>query len=143
MRKKKEEKRNKEVKFVIPLNVPNKCNVIYSEDAMKPAIEEYLEKNKGKAMLGSLNPNLEHYSTVSSFINVSHQITDLKIEDDGIYGRALLLDTPMGKVVQGLNDESSLTFAPNVIGHIKTEKQDDGSWCQKVIDCSIISIDII
>lgn len=143
MKKKKEEKRNKEVKFVIPLNVPNKCNVIYSEDAMKPAIEEYLEKNKGKAMLGSLNPNLEHYSVVSSFINVSHQITDLKIENGGIYGRALLLDTPMGKVVQGLNDKTSLTFAPNVIGHIKTEKQDDGSWCQEVIDCSIISIDII
>lgn len=104
MRKKKEERKNKEVTFVIPLDVPNKCNVIYSEKAMKPAVEEYLEKHKGKAML---------------------------------------FDTPIGKIVQGLKDEQSFTFAPNIIGNVKTEKQSDGTYCRTVMDCSIISIDIV
>lgn len=143
MRKKKEERKNNEVTFVIPLDVPNKCNVIYSEKAMKPAVKEYLEKHKGKAMLGSLNPGLEHCSTITSFLNVSHQITNLKVEDGSIHGKAVLLDTPMGKIVQGIKDESSLTFAPNIIGNVKTEKQSDGTYCRTVIDCSIISIDIV
>ena len=143
MRKKsKEEKRNRDVTFTIPLNVPNKYGVIYTEDAMKTAVEDYLEKHKGKPMLGCLNPGMSRASMVPSFLNVSHKITGLEVRDGSIYGKAILLDTPMGKIVQDLKD-SSLTFAPNIIGTVKTEKNEDGTWQQRVMDCSIVSIDII
>lgn len=141
-KKRKEEKRNSDVTFTIPLNVPNKYGVIYTEDAMKTAVEEYLEKHKGKPMLGCLNPGMSRASMVLSFLNVSHKITGLEVKDGSIYGKAILLDTPMGKIVQDLKD-SSLTFAPNIIGTIKTEKNEDGTWQQRVMDCSIVSIDII
>lgn len=141
-KKRKEEKRNSDVTFTIPLNVPNKYGVIYTEDAMKTAVEDYLEKHRGKVMLGCLNPGMSHTSVVTSFLNVSHQITDLEVKDGSIYGKAILLDTPMGKIVQDLKD-SSLTFAPNIVGTVKTEKKEDGTWQQRVMDCSIISIDII
>lgn len=141
MRKKnKEERRNSDVTFTIPLNVPNKYGVIYKEDAMKTAVEDYVEKHKGKPMLGCLNPGMSRASMVTSFLNVSHKITGLKIKDGGICG--ILLDTPMGKIVQDLKD-TSLTFAPNIIGTVKTEKKEDGTWQRIVMDCSIVSIDII
>ena len=143
MRKKnKKEKRNSDVTFTIPLNIPNKYSVIYTEDAMKTAVEDYLEKHKGKAMLGCLNPGMSHASMVTSFLNVSHQITDLEVKDGCICGKAILLDTPMGKIVQDFKD-SSLTFAPNIIGTVKTERNEDGTWQRRVMDCSIVSIDII
>lgn len=143
MRKKiKEEKRNSDVTFTIPLDVPNKYGVIYTEDAMKTAMEDYLEKHRGKAMLGCLNPGMSHASMVTSFLNVSHQITDLEVKDGSIYGKAILLDTPMGKIVQDLKD-SSLTFAPNIVGIVKTERNEDGTWQRRVMDCSIVSIDIV
>lgn len=141
-KKRKEEKRNSDVTFTIPLNVPNKYGVIYTEDVMKSAVEDYVEKHKGKPMLGYLNPGMSRASMVPSFLNVSHKITGLEVKDDSIYGKAILLDTPMGKIVQDLKD-SSLTFAPNIIGTIKTEKNEDGTWQQRVMDCSIVSIDII
>merc|ERR1712086_142378 len=34
----------------------------------------------------------------------SHRITDLKFEGNDVMGKALILDTPMGKVVKGLLD---------------------------------------
>lgn len=143
MRKKhKEEKRNNDVTFTIPLNVPNKYGMIYAEDVMKSAVEDYVEKHKGKPMLGCLNPGMSRTSMVPSFLNVSHKITGLEVKDGSIYGKAILLDTPMGKIVQDLKD-SSLTFAPNIIGTVKTEKNEDGTWQQRVMDCSIVSIDII
>lgn len=143
MRKRnKEEKRNSDVTFTIPLNIPNKYGVIYTEDAMKTAVDDYIEKHKGKPMLGCLNPGMSRASMVTSFLNVSHKITGLKVENDCICGKAILLDTPMGKIVQDLKD-SSLTFAPNIVGTVKTEKNEDGTWQQRVMDCSIVSIDII
>ena len=143
MRKKsKGKKRNSDVMFNIPLNVPNKYGVIYTEDAMKTAVEDYIERHKGKPMLGCLNPGMSHASMVLSFLNVSHKITGLKIKDGCICGKAILLDTPMGKIVQDLKD-TSLTFAPNIIGTVKTEKEEDSTWQRIVTDCSIVSIDII
>jgi hypothetical protein len=134
---------NDNITFTIPLNTPNKCGIVYNEDAMKTAVDEYLENHKGKVMLGCLNPEMSFSSTALRMANVSHQITELSVKNGSLYGKAILLDTPKGKIVQELSKVSPLTFAPSIIGHTKAEVQKDGKCQLRVIDCSIVSIDII
>jgi hypothetical protein len=67
---------------------------------MEAAVEKYVEEqvSKGRAV-GELNhPD----GPTVNLDKVSHLITDLHFEGNDVVGKASILDTPMGNIVQGL-----------------------------------------
>jgi len=80
-----------------------KCNRngrIYRADVLKNAVKKYVTEqvNTGRAV-GELN----HPSGPGINLDkVSHRITELKWQGNNVIGKALILDTPMGKIVKGL-----------------------------------------
>lgn len=78
----------------------NRNKRIYPKDILTEAVKKYVTEqvNRGRAV-----GELDHPSGPSINLDkVSHKITSLKFEGDNVVGKALILDTPMGKIVKGL-----------------------------------------
>ena len=78
----------------------NRNNRIYPKDVLSEATAKYVkEQVKTGRAVGELNhpdgPQI-------NLDKVSHRITELKFKGDDVVGKALILDTPMGKIVKGL-----------------------------------------
>jgi hypothetical protein len=84
-------------------NKPNRNNRIYPMEVLRNAVSVYNENFiKAKRAVGELN----HNSTPSiDLTKVSHIITKLQEQGNYFYGRAKILNTPMGKIAQSLIDE--------------------------------------
>jgi hypothetical protein len=83
-------------------DVKNRNARVYPKNILKNAVEKYVREQveTGRAV-GELN----HPEGPSINLDkVSHRITELKFEGSDVYGKALILDTPMGKIVKGLVD---------------------------------------
>ena len=83
-------------------NKKNRNGRIYPMPVMEKAVGNYVDKqvSKGRAV-GELNhPD----GPTVNLDKVSHKIDNLQIKGDDVMGRATILETPMGKIVQGLLD---------------------------------------
>jgi hypothetical protein len=82
---------------------PNRNNRVYPMNVLRNAVNVYNENFiKAKRAVGELN----HNSTPSiDLTKVSHIITKLQEQGNYFYGRAKILNTPMGKIAQSLIDE--------------------------------------
>ena len=80
----------------------NRNGRVYPKNVMEKAVGKYVkEQVKTGRAVGELNhPD----GPTVNLDKVSHRITDLKFEGNDVMGKALILDTPMGKVVKGLLD---------------------------------------
>lgn len=78
----------------------NRNGRIYESKVMKPAVDKYVQEQvKTGRAVGELNhPD----GPTINLDKVSHRITDLRMEGSNVIGKAQILDTPMGKIVQGL-----------------------------------------
>jgi len=78
----------------------NRNKRIYPKAVLKAAYERYVKEqvNTGRAC-GELN---HPEGPAINLDKVSHRITELKWEGNNVVGKALVLDTPMGKIVKGL-----------------------------------------
>lgn len=80
----------------------NRNGRIYRKPIVEKEIERYQSLINGKRALGELghppNPSI-------NLDKVSHLITNLRFEGNDIYGKAKILDTPMGKIAQNLIEE--------------------------------------
>jgi hypothetical protein len=81
-------------------DVKNRNARIYPKNILKNAVEKYItEQVKTGRAVGELN----HPEGPSINLDkVSHRITELRFEGNNVLGKALILDTPMGKIVKGL-----------------------------------------
>ena len=81
-------------------NKKNRNNRIYEKGILEGAVNKYIsEQVKTGRAVGELNhPD----GPTINLDKVSHRITDLKWKGDDVVGKALILDTPMGKIVKGL-----------------------------------------
>ena len=80
----------------------NRNGRIYPKAVMEQAVEKYVTEqvSKGRAV-GELNhPD----GPTINLDKVSHKITELRWEGNNIVGKAQILDTPMGRIVEGLMD---------------------------------------
>ena len=79
---------------------PNRNRRRYPKSVLAPAVEKYInEQVKTGRAVGELNhPD----GPTVNLDKVSHRITELKWEGNNVVGKALILDTPMGKIVKGL-----------------------------------------
>ena len=103
-------KKSKYIKFSGPIIIegPNSNGLVFDKDAMVNAVKEYKEKmiDTGRSF-GELGIP-EHLSCIG-MKNVSHRITDLKIQDDRLIADIEVLSsygnnvgTPMGDILQTL-----------------------------------------
>jgi hypothetical protein len=78
----------------------NRNNRIYPKEVLKAATSKYVkEQVKTGRAVGELN---HPEGPQINLDKVSHRITNLKFEGNDVVGKALILDTPMGKIVKGL-----------------------------------------
>ena len=80
----------------------NRNKRIYPRSVLESACDKYVtEQVKTGRAVGELNhPD----GPTINLDKVSHRITELKWQGNDVVGKALILDTPMGKIVKGLVD---------------------------------------
>ena len=78
----------------------NRNGRIYPKSILEKAVEKYVTEqvNTGRAV-GELN---HPEGPTINLDKVSHKITDLHFEGSNVVGKASILQTPMGKIVEGL-----------------------------------------
>ena len=80
----------------------NRNGRIYPKSIMEKAVKKYVDEQVSKdRAVGELN---HPEGPTVNLDKVSHKITDLQMEGADVVGRAQILDTPNGKIVQGLLD---------------------------------------
>ena len=78
----------------------NRNNRIYPKEVLKAATDKYIkEQVKTGRAVGELN---HPEGPQINLDKVSHRITELKWSGNDVVGKALILDTPTGKIVKGL-----------------------------------------
>lgn len=99
----------------------NRNGRMYPKAVMESAVKKYIKEqvSKGRAV-GELNhPD----GPTINLDKVSHRITSLKFEGNNVVGRALVLNTPMGKVVKGLIEGGvQLGVSSRGMGSLETKK---------------------
>jgi hypothetical protein len=79
---------------------PNRNGRVYEKRIMESAVNKYVkEQVKTGRAVGELN---HPEGPTINLDKVSHRITDLRFEGSDVVGKASILNTPMGKIVQGL-----------------------------------------
>lgn len=81
-------------------NKVNKNGRSYSRKILQPAVDKYVrEQVKTGRAVGELN---HPTGPTINLDKVSHRIVELSWDGDNVRGKALILDTPMGKIVKNL-----------------------------------------
>ena len=80
----------------------NRNGRIYPRPIMEKAVSKYVAEQVSKdRAVGELN---HPEGPTVNLDKVSHKITELKMKGNNVVGKAQILDTPNGKIVQGLLD---------------------------------------
>ena len=78
----------------------NKNGRIYTREVLTTAVDRFVNE---QVITGRAVGELNHPEGPSINLDkVSHRITELKWDGNNVMGKALILDTPMGKIVKGL-----------------------------------------
>lgn len=118
---------------------PNRNKRRYPMAVLKPAVQKYInEQVKTGRAVGELN---HPEGPTVNLDKVSHRITELKWDGNNVVGKALILDTPMGKIVKGLI-EGGVQLGVSTRGMGSLEQGRDG--IMEVKDDFILStVDIV
>ena len=116
----------------------NRNKRIYPKEVLAEAVKKYVtEQVKTGRAVGELN---HPEGPTINLDKVSHKITELKFEGNNVVGKALILDTPMGKIVKGLIDGGvKLGVSSRGMG---TVEQKDGKTYVKD-DYMLSTVDIV
>jgi hypothetical protein len=101
---------------------PNRNNRIYPMNTLRNAVRTYNENFvKQNRSVGELN----HNSTPSiDLTKVSHMITKLEERGNYFYGKAKILNTPMGTIAQSLIDEGVvLGVSSRALGSVRPNNE--------------------
>lgn len=103
-------------------NVVNKNRRIYPKDILKESIDEYIKEyvDTSRAIGELTHPA----NTQINLDRVTHLITNIREDGDSWYGKARVLDTPCGKIVQGLLEGGvKLGVSTRANGTVKKNRQ--------------------
>jgi hypothetical protein len=100
----------------------NRNGRMYPKSVMEKAVGKYVtEQIKTRRSVGELNhPD----GPTVNLDKVSHLITDMKFDGDNVVGKARILPTPMGRIVEGLLD-GDVRLGVSTRGMGSLEKQGD------------------
>ena len=116
----------------------NRNGRIYPQAIMEAAVNKYSKEQVAtKRAVGELNhPD----GPTVNLDKVSHLITDLKVECKDVVGKARILDTPMGQIVQGLL-EGGVQLGVSTRGMGSLERRGDAMYVKD--DFMLNTIDIV
>ena len=116
----------------------NRNGRIYPKMIMENAVKKYAKEQVAtKRAVGELNhPD----GPTVNLDKVSHLITDLKVEDNNVMGKATILGTPMGEIVKGLL-EGGVQLGVSTRGMGSLEKRGDAMYVKD--DFMLNTIDIV
>jgi len=99
----------------------NKNRRIYPRSVLSAAVDKYVTEY---VKTGRAGGELNHPSgPVVNPERISHRITELKWDGNNVIGKALVLDTPMGKIVKGLIEGGmKLGVSSRGMGSIETRE---------------------
>ncbi len=103
-------------------NIQNRNGRVYPVSVLQKEAERYMkesvQQNRAYGELGHpQGPSI-------NLDRVSHMIKELRQDGNNFYGRAKIMDTPMGNIVKNLMDEgASLGVSTRGMGSIKENKQ--------------------
>ena len=116
----------------------NRNGRIYPQPIMEAAVKKYAKEQVAtKRAVGELN---HPEGPTVNLDKVSHLITDLKVEDNNVMGKARILDTPMGQVVKGLL-EGGVQLGVSTRGMGSLERRGDAMYVKD--DFMLNTIDIV
>lgn len=119
-------------------DVKNKNGRIYPKNTLSKETNRYITEyvNKGRA-LGELN---HPTGPTVNLDRVSHIVKELYADGKNIYGKAKVLDTPMGKIVKNLIDEGAqLGVSTRGMGSLKSKN----GYQEVQEDFMLAAIDIV
>lgn len=117
---------------------PNRNGRVYPKAILSAAVDKYVKEqvNKGRAV-GELNhPD----GPTVNLDKVSHRITELRFDGSNVIGKALILDTPMGKIVKGLV-EGGCQLGVSSRGMGTLERRKDAMYVKE--DFILSTVDIV
>ena len=116
----------------------NRNGRVYPKQIMEGAVGKYVkEQVSQKRAVGELNhPD----GPTVNLDKVSHLITDLRFEGNDVVGKASILDTPMGKIVQGLLD-GGVRLGVSTRGMGSLEQRNDAMYVKE--DFMLNAVDIV
>lgn len=141
------------------LNKPNHNGRVYNSSQIQDAINKYMKKPDKFCELnpnyGELTHKPEHfYDTTLS--NIAGKVNDMSIENNEVFAKIELYDTPKGNVVKNIvNTGHDIQLGPRITGNVevvydtdengnKIPKQDEnGNIIKEVKNVNIISLDIL
>jgi len=119
-------------------DVKNRNGRVYPQDILTKEVgrysNEFVNKNRAMGELGhpeGPTVNLER---------VSHLIKDLRIENNDVYGKAKILDTPMGKIAKNLLGEGCM-FGVSSRGMGSLQERNGVNYVQD--DFMLATVDIV
>tara|TARA_B100000123_G_scaffold36593_1_gene24143 strand:+ start:117 stop:779 length:663 start_codon:yes stop_codon:yes gene_type:complete len=116
----------------------NRNGRIYPKMIMEKAVNKYAkEQVETKRAVGELN---HPEGPTVNLDKVSHLITELKVEDNNVMGKATILGTPMGEIVKGLL-EGGVQLGVSTRGMGSLEKRGDAMYVKD--DFMLNTIDIV
>ena len=98
----------------------NRNGRIYPKQVLEQAVDKYKSEqvSKGRAV-GELN---HPEGPTINLDKVSHKITELNFQGNNVIGKATVLNTPMGQIVQGLMDGGvQLAVSSRGMGSLETK----------------------
>lgn len=99
-------------------NKPNRNGRIYPKQHMESAMSNFSKLIESKRAMGELN---HPQGPTINLDRVSHLIESMTWKGDDLIGRAKILDTPMGRIAQGLLEGGvQLGVSTRGLGSIKT-----------------------
>jgi len=103
-------------------NIQNRNGRMYPISILQKEAERYMKETvKENRAYGELG---HPQSPSINLDRVSHMIKELRQDGNNFYGRAKIMDTPMGNIVKNLMDEgASLGVSTRGMGSIKENKQ--------------------
>ena len=116
----------------------NRNGRVYEKKILESAVDKYVTEqvSQGRAV-GELNhPD----GPTINLDKVSHKITELRFEGSDVYGKASILNTPMGEIVKGLLD-GGVKLGVSSRGMGSLEQKNGTSYVGK--DFMLATVDIV
>lgn len=115
----------------------NQNGRIYRIDEMRKEVARYTDKMiKTKRSIGEMN---HPQSTEVNPVNSCHRVVELKIVENYVMGKSLVLSTPMGSLLKSLiNDSVQLGISSRALGNVN-----ETSKGKEVTDFHLICLDVV
>lgn len=118
----------------------NRNGRIYPKEILEAAVARYVQEQvKPGRAVGELN---HPEGPTVNLDKVSHKITELKWDGDDVKGKALILNTPMGRIVKGLL-EGGVQLGVSTRGMGSLDRSSDGRTFVVRDDFMLTSVDIV